>query len=188
MSIVTTLLSDGLSAAIKLVPSYYLIGAGVVVLGGLLIWGKIWFHNKVEAEAQVIVNKYIATQQKDAEELKEISTGVNTKIQIQYVDRVQVITKVVHDNTTVIEQIVPDKATILSNGWVAAYNFSVQGLNIDQTAAADKTPSGVSAVDALNTDNVNYGVCLTYKAVAEGWQAWYVQQQAAVAKQNKKDK
>lgn len=188
MSIVTTLMSDGLSAAIKLVPSYYLIGAGVVVLGGLLVWGKIWFHNKVEAEAQKIINAYIVTQQKDAEALKEVSTGINTKIQIQYVDRTTVITKIVHDNATVITKNVPDTQTILSDGWVSAFNASVQGLAIDPTAASVKTPSGVSAVDALNVDNINYGTCLLYKATAQGWQAWYTQQQAAVAKQNKRDK
>lgn len=188
MSLVTTLMEDGLSAAFKLIPSYYLIGAAVVVLGCLLVWGKIWFHNKVEAEAQKIVNQYIATKAKDDAELKEVSTGINTKIQIQYLDRVKVITKVVHDNATVITQNVPDKDTILSDGWVSSFNASVLGQPIDVSLAKVATPSGVSAVDALNVDNVNYGVCLTYKTVAQGWQTWYVEQQAAVAKQNKKDK
>lgn len=188
MSIITTLMEDGLGAVFKLIPSYYLIGAGVIVLGSLFIWGKIWFHNKVEAAAQVEINKYIATKTKDDDELKEISTGVNTKIEIQYRDRVTVITKVVHDNATVITQNVPDTKTILSDGWVSSFNASVLGQPIDVTLAKVATPSGVSAVDALNVDNANYGACLTYKATAEGWQAWYAQQQAAVAKQNKKDK
>jgi len=188
MSILTTLLEDGFGAAVKLIPSYYLIGAGIILLGGLLLWGKIWFHNKVEAEAQKEINAYIVQKNKDDAELHEISTGVNTKVQIQYVDRVKVITKVVHDNSDVITKNVPDVKTILSEGWVSSFNSSVQGLNIDPTAAANTTPSGVSAVDALNVDNANYGICLQYKAVAQGWQDWYTKQQAAVAAQNKKDK
>lgn len=187
MSLLTSLSWDGLSALWKLVPSYYVIGAAAIVLAGLLIWAKVWFHNKVEAEAQKEINAYIATQKKDEAELQEISTGVNTKIQIQYVDRTKVIVKTVHDNTNVIKD-VPDTATILSDGWVSSFNSIVQGKPIDPAAASVKTLSGISAVDALNVDNLNYGTCLQYKEVAEGWQNWYVQQKQVIADQNKKDK
>ncbi len=188
MSIITTLLEDGVGAAFKLIPNAYLAGGAAVLLVGLFIWGKVWFHNKVEAEAQKEINAYIATQKKDADELHEIVTKTNTKIQIQYVDRVKVITKVVHDNAATVVKFVPDTHYILSDGWVAAYNNIVQGLPIDPTAASAATPSGVTPVDALAIDNANYGICLQYKATAEGLQAWVNATKAEIASQNKKDK
>ena len=188
MSIITTLLEDGVSAAFKLIPNYYLAGGAAVLLVGLFIWGKVWFHNKVEAEAQKEINAYIQTQKKDAAELSEVVLKNNTKIQIQYVDRVKVITKVVHDNAATVVKFVPDTHYILSDGWIAAYNSIVQGLPIDPTAASDKTPSGVTPVDALGVENANYGICLQYKATAEGLQTWVNTTKAAVAAQNKKDK
>jgi hypothetical protein len=187
MSIITTLMEDGLSAAFKLVPWYYTAGAAAVVLAGLLIWAKIWFDNKVEAEAQKEINAYIATQKKDDAELKEITLRNNNKIQVQYRDRVVTVTKIVHDNSSVIAKTVPDTAAV-SNGYVAAYNSIVVGSPIDTKSASDATPSGLTDVDVLKNDNANYGTCQLYKAQAEMWQTWYQTQQATVAAQNKKDK
>ena len=188
MSILSTLTEDGVGAVFKLIPSGYLFLGGVLILGGFVIYAKIWLHNEIEADAQKIVNAYIVTQQKDASKLDAASANANTKIEIQYVDRVKTIVKVVHDNAGVIQSKVPDVDTILSEGWVSSFNSSVKGIPIDPVAASDKTPSGVTAVDALKVDNANYGVCQQYKERADAWQEWYEAQQALITTQNKKDK
>jgi len=187
MSVIDSILKDGLSAGLKLIPSPYLFGVGALALIGILVGAKIWFDNKVEAEAQKEINAYIVTQKKDDKELQAISTGVNTKIQIQYVDRIKVITKLVHDNADVIQKDVPDVKTILSDGWVSSYNSSVKGTTINSTQASNSTLSGINAIQVLEMDNTNYGICLQYKARADAWQDWYTKQSAAVAAQNKKD-
>jgi hypothetical protein len=191
MSIFSTIAEKGLGTILKGVigglPSIYLWIGGAAAIGAALLGVRIWWGHSVAVAAQARIDQYIATQKKDAEQLAEIVLKNNTKIQIQYVDRTTVITKVVHDNGTIIDQKVPDFNTILSDGWVSAFNFSTRGLPIDPVAAAVKTLSGVSATQALDVVNVNNGVCLATKAELDALQAWVTTTKAAVAAQNKKD-
>jgi len=187
MSILTTLTKDGLSAAFKLIPTPYILGIIGAAAVGLFIWGKIWLHNKVETEAQVIVNKYIAQKAKDDAELAQIDLKDNTKIQIQYIHDTQTVTKTVVVNHDVIIHDVPDTKTILSDGWVSAYNDSVIGLMINPVSAAVATPSGVSAVDALEVINDNNGACAANLIELTALQQWVNDTKAAVAAQNHRD-
>lgn len=190
MSIIGTLFKDGLQTGLKAVigglPSIYLWAGGAAAVLAAVIGLRVYWDHSVTKAANVRIAQYIATLKKDEATLSEVVTKNNTKIQIQYVDRVQVITKVVHDNHTII-QTIPDMNTILSMGWVTSFNSSVAGLEIDPTAAKDATPSGVNADQALETVNDNNGECLIWKAQVDSWQAWYTTQKAAVAAQNKKD-
>ena len=104
MSIWTTIFEDGIKATITKIPSLYLGGAVLVLLAGVFIYGKIWFHNKVEEAAQKEISAYIALNAKDANQLTEINVGDNKRIVIQYQDRVKVITKIVKTNDNLIIQ------------------------------------------------------------------------------------
>jgi hypothetical protein len=170
---------------LSLIPLPYRLGAIAVIVLGLSIWLRVEWDASVHKAAAKVINAYIAQKKKDDEQLAAIETRTNTKIEIQYQDRVQTIVKVVKQNVPVI-QLVPDTTTVLSNGWVNAYNAIVQGLPIVASQAEQVTPSGVSAVDALAVDNANYGICLQYKATAEGLQNWVTQTAANVAAENKK--
>jgi hypothetical protein len=188
MSIISTLFGDGLKAAIGGLPSIYLWAGGAAAVLAAVVGLRIYWDHSVTKAADARIAQYVANLKKDETDLATIVTKNNTKIQIQYVDRVQVITKVVHDNQTIIDTKVPDINTILSTGWVSAFNFSAKAQPIDPTAASDKTPSGVNADQALDVVNTNNGICLQWKAEVDGWQAWYTTQKAAIAAQNKKDK
>lgn len=186
MSLISTGLKDAVGALFSSAKLYIYGGIAVAIIG-LFIWGRVEWHNSVTKAAQVRIDQYIATQKKDAEEIKKTTDDNTKQVEIRYVDRVQTITKVVHDTKTIIETKVPDVKTILSDGWVSTYNASVQGLAIDPVAAAVATPSGVNATEALDTVNDNNGQCLAYVAQIEGLQTWITTTKAQIDAQNKKD-
>jgi hypothetical protein len=91
-------------------------------------------------------------------------------------------------NHDVIIHDVPDVKTILSDGWVSAFNSSISGVNINSTSAAVATPSGVSAIDALDVINENNGACLANLIQLTALQNWVNETKAAVAAENRRNK
>ena len=187
MSIFTTLAEDGLSAAVKLIPMPYLLGAGAVLAISLFIGGKIWFHNKVEAEAQKIITAYIAKDKKEEADLAAIVIADNAKIKFVLQTQEKTITQTVVVNHNIIVNKVPDSNTILSTGWIDTFNASVKGVPVDSTVASNAVPSGVNADQALDTVNTNNGICQTNLALLNAAQKFLTDQQAAVAAENKKN-
>jgi hypothetical protein len=176
-----------MSLLTSIIPLPWRIGIVAALVIGAAIWLRVEWQHSVKLAADKVINQYIATKKKDDEQLAAIETKTNTKIQIQYVDRIVTVTKIVKQNVPVI-QLVPDTKTVLSDGWINAYNAIVQGIAIDPQQAQQSTPSGVSAVDALEVENTNYGICLQYKATAQGLQDWVNQTKANVVAENKKAK
>ena len=189
MSILTVVAEQGVLAALKLVPWYYTVGVIIVILAGILVWGKMYFDRKVHDAAEKVIAAYVSKDEKDAQELTEVTASNNTKIELRYLDRVKVITKVVHDNANTIKENVPGPNwnPLLTKGWVSTYDAVVHGSLISPSMAADKTLSQYTVTDALLVDNVNYGICLQYKEKLDGWQEWYKIQVEAIKNQNKKD-
>jgi hypothetical protein len=186
MSIFGTIFKDGFKAALLAIPSPYLWGAGALLVVSLFVGGEVWFHNKVEAAAQKEIAAYIAKKDKSDEELKTLIAKDNADLKAALAQKVQTITRTVVKNHTVI-QTVPDINTILSKGWVSAFNASAQGLVIDPVAATDKTPSGVNADTALDVTNTNNGICQKNLAELSQLQKFIQDQQAAVVLENKKN-
>jgi hypothetical protein len=187
MSALTTILSDAFKAVVGGLPSIWVWVGGAAALGAALLGARLYWDHSVTVAADARIAQYVATLRKDETDLATIETRNNTKIQIQYQTQIKTITKVVHDNSTVITTKVPDINTILSDGWVSAFNSSAKGLAIDPTAASVKTPSGVNADQALNVVNTNNGICLDWKAEVDAWQNWYNTQKTAINNQNLKD-
>jgi hypothetical protein len=157
-------------------------------LTGAVIGGKIWFHNKVEAAAQKEINAYIAKDRTEQADLTAIIIADNAKIKLQLQTTTNTITKIVTVNHDVIVDRVPDTKTILSDGWVSAFNSSVKGVAIDPVAASDATPSGVDADQALDVINTNNGICQANAAELAAAQQFLLDQQTAVAHENAKNK
>jgi hypothetical protein len=183
MSIITT----ALKTVVGGLPSIWLWVGGAAAVGAALLGVRLYWDHSVTVAADARIAQYVATLKKEETALATKEANNNTKIQIQYVDRVKTITKVVHTNSNIITTKVPDINTILSDGWVSAFNSSAKGLAIDPTAASDKTPSGVNADQALNVVNTNNGICLEWKAEVDSWQNWYNTQKKAIDDQNLKD-
>jgi hypothetical protein len=188
MSLTTTVLWDGFKAILTKIPNLYLAGGVVVLLTGAVIGGKIWFHNKVEAAAQKEINAYIAKDRTEQADLTAIIIADNAKIKLQLQTTTNTITKIVTVNHDVIVDRVPDTKTILSDGWVSAFNSSVKGVAIDTVAASDATPSGVNADQALDVINTNNGICQANAAELAAAQQFLLDQQTAVAHENAKNK
>jgi len=186
MSIFTTIFKDGIKAALTAIPSPYLWGAGALAAISLVVAGEVWFHNKVEADAQKEISAYIAKKDKDDAQLTALITADVADLKAQLAQKQKVITKTVVQNHTVI-QTVPDINTILSQGWVSAFNASAKGLAIDPVAAKVATPSGINADQALDTINTNNGICQNNLALLNAAQQYLRDQQAVVAEMNKKN-
>jgi hypothetical protein len=129
MSIISTVITDGLKASLGAIPNVWLWAGGAAAVLAAAIGVRIYWDVEVAKAADARIAQYVAQLKKDEADLSEITTKNNTKIQIVYQDRVQTITKVIHDNAGVIDTRVPDANTILSAGWVSAFNSSTQGLD-----------------------------------------------------------
>lgn len=61
----------------------------------------------------------------------------------------------------------------LNARWVRLHNAAAKVPASESSASVN----GISAGDALDTINYNYQVCYQWRAIAEGWQDWYKQQE-----------
>jgi hypothetical protein len=176
-----------MSLLTSLIPLPYRIGAIAAIVIGLVIWGKVEWNHSVKVAADKVINAYVATAKKDDQELQAIETKTNTKIEIQYRDRVQVIVKQGKTNVQTIIQYVHDSEP-LSAGWVSAHNSAAAGETVDPTGAADATPSGFTDSEALATVADNYATCQQYKARVTAFQEWVTRTNADISAGNAKAK
>jgi hypothetical protein len=122
---------SGVVNLLSFIPTPYKLGIIAALVIGAAITLRIEWQHSVKAAADKVINAYIATQQKDANDLAAIETKTNTKIVIQYQDRVQVITKQVAGETQVIEKIVHDNEQ-LSPAWICVHNAAVTGRDVSK--------------------------------------------------------
>ena len=108
--------------------------ASVALIGGTY---GLWRH-EVNKEVAVKIAAYVAKKTADDAALQAIEVKTNTKIQIQYVDRVKVIHDTGVSNVQVITKYVHDNE-FLSNGWVSVHDAGSENGLADTTAAADGT-------------------------------------------------
>lgn len=155
---------------VGLIPPQYKILAYVIIL--VLVVGLL-FGGGYKTGHTFAKNHYVAiisemeknAAQLEAEKAKlqldlaaEIA-NVKERIVTKYVDRVRVIKEkeyVYRDKAT---NVVPDRVE-LSNGWVSVHDAAAIGSeDADDARAADATPSGVKANQALAVITDNYSAC-----------------------------
>lgn len=157
--------------------------ASVALIGGTY---GLWRH-EVNKEVAVKIAAYVAKKTADDAALQAIEVKTNTKIQIQYVDRVKVIHDTGVSNVQVITKYVHDNE-FLSNGWVSVHDAGSENGLADTTAAADGTSSGITAAQALETVVTNYATCNEWRQEVIAWQDWVQATNADIAAQNKRGK
>ena len=141
------------------------IGTKLALIGGILAFllavggGVYWTgYTKGHSESKVAIAQYEAKSAQLDAKIKGVHNISDVRYVTQYKDRVVVETKTVTQNHDVIKYRVPEQFKF-SNGWVYAYNQSVQGLPIDEAKASDATASWVSDRTGLNYINDNNGIC-----------------------------
>ena len=155
---------------ISLVPPQYKLAAYILAV---LLVVAILFGGGYKVGHTFATNHYtaiIAEMERDAAQLeadkaklqgdleKEIA---NIKIQVvtKYIDRIKVIKEKEYVYRDQAINVVPDR-TDLSNGWVSVHDAAAAGNpDADSTRAADATPSGVKANQALAVVTDNYSAC-----------------------------
>jgi hypothetical protein len=176
-----------MSILTSLIPLPYRIGALAVILVGALITARVYWDKSVNAKVAKEIAAYVAQKTKDDQDLKAIDTKTNTKIQIQYVDRVKTITKQGKDNVQIIYKYVHD-SELLSNAWVRDHDTSAAGGSISGPTSTDDQASTFTATDALATVASNYATCNIYREQVSAWQDWFNQTNANITAQNEKNK
>ena len=156
--------------------------AAAALLGGAAFYG---YEKGIQKS-----NLVVANLQKDIfklnQQIGEVILPIQTKIVTEYVTKVVHIKDTANTNTVIIHDVVPDTG-ILSAGWITAHNAAVQSLAIDPVTAADKTPSGVTATDALAVVSENYGVCNVSREQILAINSYLKQVHEAVDKINKRN-
>ncbi len=183
MSIVST----EIKTAIGGVPSLYLWLGGAVLAGSLLIGARVYWDHSVTKAADKVIAAYVAQKTKDDAALSAVEVKTNTKIVVQYQDRVKTIVQQGKTNVQTIIQYVPDRE-YLSKQWVQDHDISAAGGSIDATKPVDATASEFTASEALATVADNYSTCQQYKARVDAWEAWLAQTNADIVAENKKAK
>lgn len=159
-----------------LIPLPYKILGLVIIIAAVGSLGYFKGYTTAVDKAEQEKIKYMLEQEQKYAELLKKKNKVEEKIVIEYVDRIQYITKWRTKNVEVVK-LVPDTGE-LSNGWVHVHNSSAEGRNADSAAAADATPSGIGTAEAVGTISDNYATCHETAERLKALQGWVVQMQA----------
>lgn len=131
----------------------FLIGAvvGLAALISAFLYGLSLGKSKSE---EAIAKLTAEKAQQQAEYESKISEAKNT-IVTQYIDKWHTIKEIKYVNVERAKNVVPSQYK-LSNGWVSTHDSAARATEVDDTAAADSTPSGVRDNQALVTVINNY--------------------------------
>ncbi len=168
----------------------YKLLAGVAILVALAIAiyaSHTIGYNKGKNISQVEITKY----EKEAGELRtnivQARAKVNERIVTEYVTQVVYRDRTNYINRDIVQRVVVDRPIqqTVSKGWIYAHNQFALGLPIDPTLAADKTVSGVLDTKILDKVADNYRIGQNGINLAEAFQKYHRDTEAAYAKANK---
>lgn len=147
----------------------------MAVISGIYMFG-FWMGQ------QTMKEDYDALQAK----FNNQSEKVNTVVVTEYVDRIQEVVKWRTKNVELIS-VVPVNNCELSDGWVHVHDSSAQASYAEASRAADATPSGVEANQALTTIVENYAVCQENAERLSALQSWVKAQEQVILNINTAD-
>lgn len=140
------------------------LGMKAAFIGGflallLVIGGSLYYvgYNKGNNNSKIAISKYEAKVTALQGALDNAVAKVDIRYVTEYKDRVLTNTVTVVKNHDVIITKVPEQFKF-SNGWVYAYNQSINNLPIDPALASDDTASWVSDRQGLEYINTNNGI------------------------------
>jgi len=146
-----------------LIPTPYKFLIAILGAFSLLLGGFFYGRHVGNLDSKVAIANFNQKAQATQVVYQKVAGPATTKIVTQYVDRWHTIKENEDVNKQIAENVVPDHG-ILSNGWVRTYNNSAAATAIDPASAADATPSGVAANQALGTITDNNATCNSWKA------------------------
>lgn len=168
------------------IPNPYVIigGAAAAIAMVVVIYTTGFNAGKKNGELQI--SNFANAAQAQMQEIQKGQVKVEEKILIKYNDRI-VYRNIQNARTQeVIADYVPDRNTELSNGWVFTHDASATGRDAEPARAADDSPSGVTANQALFRVNENYNTCKATRDQLTALQDWIKQTQANIEAENKK--
>jgi hypothetical protein len=147
-------------AAFRLLP----LGMKAVFIGGFLalllaVGGGLYWagYTKGNNNSKVAIAQYEAKKSDKQNKITTVVGKADVVQVVKYKDRVQIVEHTTTVNHDVIKYRVPEQFHF-SNGWVYAYNQSLQGLEIDPMKASDASASWVSDRTGLDYINTNNGI------------------------------
>jgi hypothetical protein len=138
---------------------------------------------KGSSYSEVELANYKASAEKQISSLKTENANISSKVVVEYVDRVKVITNKETIYKEAAEKLGPQHD--MSNGWVHLHDTAAKLANPDANLASDMSPSGVMDNSALAVVISNYRICYEDKEQLSSLQRWIRDNQAAIEKANK---
>lgn len=140
------------------------LGMKFALIGGIMAFllalsGGIYFagYTKGNNNSKIAVANYEKKSAELSAKIKAVHNTVDTKTVTKYLKGEVIAGATVVKNHYIIKEHVPEQFKF-SNGWVYAYNQSVNGLDIDSVKASDDTPSWISDRTGLDYIHQNNGL------------------------------
>ncbi len=163
-------------------------GVAILVALAIAIYAAHYVgYQKGKNISAVAITRY----EKEAGELRtkivQARAVVNERIVTEYVTQVVYRDRVNYINRDIVQRVIVDRPIeqTVSKGWIYAHNQFALGLPIDPTLAADKTVSGVLDRRILDKVADNYRIGQNGINLAEAFQKYHRETEAAYAKANK---
>lgn len=167
------------------------LGMKAAFIGGFLalllaVGGGLYYtgYNKGNNNSKIAIAEYNTKKQELQNKIDKVVNTVDIRYVTEYKDRVLTNTVTVVKNRDVIVTKVPEQFKF-SNGWVYAYNQSINNLPIDPALASDDTASWVSDRQGLEYINTNNGIAKLNAEQLDSLSALVRARQEAVNEVNK---
>ena len=166
-----------------MIPLPYKLLAGAALIVGVFFYGYSKGSEKAEAE----LAKFSAKANAQIAELEKKNQEISSKVQVEYVDRVNTIKEKEYVYRDLAKGSVPTQHT-MSNGWVYTHDASASSSDADPTRASDATPSGITDTTALAGIVTNYSRCLPTRQQLISLQRWIEDNRTAIEAEAKAKK
>ena len=172
----------------------YKILAGVAILVALAIAvyaahsiGKTKGYNEGKNISTEVINRYETEKRILQQQLTTAQGRINTRVVVEYKDRIVYQDRIVTQNRDIIRTVVKDRPVnqTVSKGWIATHNAATEGRVVNPQDAANSEPSGVSDPEVLERINDNYGIAQRNATQLEQLQKWVEETWEAINAANK---
>lgn len=158
------------------------IGAALAVLGVLWAFAGWNYHRGVAHEQAAQAARVEAARKavvKTEAKADAITADVGQKAEVKQAE-IRTVTRTIIEKVPVYVTPKADAQCVVTRGFVRLHDAAAAGRLPEVANGPDDadSPAGIPLSTAASTVAANYGQCLQWRSIAEGWQDWNARQAA----------